>query len=97
MEHRGGQIDLVIDRGDKTVNLCEIKFTSTPFAISGEYAQRMVERRETFRVLTGTRKALHLTMITACGLAHTAGWQTIQSEVTLAQLFAAPTGWNLQL
>lgn len=97
VEHRGGQIDLVIDRGDKTVNLCEIKFTSTPFAISGEYAQRMVERRETFRVLTGTRKALHLTMITACGLAHTAGWQTIQSEVTLAQLFATPTGWNLQL
>ena len=89
--HRGGQIDLVIDRGDKTVNLCEIKFTSTPFAISGDYAQRMVERRETFRALTGTRKALHLTMITSCGLEHTAGWHAIQSEVTLAQLFTRPT------
>ena len=86
--HRGGQIDLVIDCGDKTVNLCEIKFTATPFAISPDYARRMVERRETFRRLTGTRKALHLTMITSYGLEHTAGWNTIQSEVALAQLFA---------
>lgn len=86
-EHRGGQIDMIIDRSDKTVNLCEMKFSNSPYSISSEYAKRMIERREDFRAKTKTSKSLHLTMIAAEGTEHNAGWQNLQSEVTLDDLF----------
>jgi len=86
-EHRGGQIDLIIDRGDKTINLCEMKFTSTTYSISTDYAQRLRDRRESFVSMTSTSKSIHLTMITAEGVEHNEGWQNIQSEVTLSDLF----------
>jgi len=88
VKHKGGQIDLILDRGDKTINLCEIKFTNGKFSISADYANRMKERRDDFRALTNTKKSIHLTMITANGLEQNEGWQTIQSEITLDDLFA---------
>ena len=83
----GAQIDLIIDRGDKTINLCEMKFTNKPFAISAEYAGRLLERRDTFREVTGTNKSLQLTMVTSAGLVHNAGWQSINNEVDVDDLF----------
>lgn len=85
--HRGGQIDLIINRGDKTINLCEMKYVNGKYSISKEYADRLMERREAFRSLTSTDKALHLTMITSEGLEHNEGWHSIQSELTLDDLF----------
>ena len=85
--HQGGQIDLIIDRGDKTINLCEMKFSGSAYSISSEYAQRMQERKEAFIALTETTKSVHLTMITAAGVEHNEAWHTIQSEVTLDDLF----------
>lgn len=87
ISHSGAQIDLVIDRGDKTINLCEMKFTDKEFVITAEYAQRLLNRRETFRAVTGTKKTLQLTMVTAAGLVHNAGWQQVQNEVTGDDLF----------
>ncbi len=83
----GAQIDLVIERGDKTVNLCEMKFASHPYSVSSDYSAWLAKRRELFRQITGTRSTLHLTMITSYGVEHNAGWQTIQSEVVLDDLF----------
>jgi len=78
---------LIIDRGDKTINLCEMKYSSSTFTISSDYAERMKERKEAFVSLTGTNKSIHLTMISAEGLDHNEGWNSIQSEVTLNDLF----------
>lgn len=89
VKHKGGQIDLILDRGDKTINLCEIKFKNGKFSISADYAQRMKERKEDFRALTNTKKSIHLTMITANGLEQNEGWQIIQSEIILDDLFDA--------
>ncbi len=86
-KYRGGQIDLIIDRGDRTINLCEMKYSSGTFSISSDYAGRMKERKEAFASLTGTNKSIHLTMITAEGVEHNEGWNSIQSEVTLDDLF----------
>ena len=83
----GAQIDLVLDRGDKTINLCEMKFESQPYSISSDYAAWLVKRRELFKQVTGTKRTLHLTMITSYGLEHNAGWQTIQNEVVLDDFF----------
>lgn len=83
--HQGGQIDLIIDRGDKTINL--MKYVAGTYSISPEYAAHMLSRSESFRVLTGTDKSVHLTMVTAEGVEHNEGWQNIQNEVTLDDLF----------
>lgn len=85
--HKGGQIDLIIDRGDKSINLCEMKYVAGTYSISPEYAAHMLSRSESFRVLTGTDKSVHLTMVTAEGVEHNEGWQNIQNEVTLDDLF----------
>jgi hypothetical protein len=64
-----------------------MKFTNKPFAISTEYAQRLLERRDTFREVTETNKSFQLTMVTSAGLVHNAGWQSINNEVDIDDLF----------
>ena len=65
----GAQIDLVIDRRDQVINLCEMKFSLTPYTITKAYADRLMHKINIFREETQTNKALHLTMITTRGLA----------------------------
>ena len=86
-EAGSGQIDLVIDRRDNVVNLCEIKFSTAPFILTKEYMLKMQTRKELFRMSTKTRKALHLTMVTTYGVAPGMYSGQIQSEVMLDHLF----------
>jgi uncharacterized protein len=67
----GAQIDLVIDRKDSSINLCEMKFSEAEFAIDKAYARSLANKRETFRRSTGTRKSLFTTLVTTHGLAPT--------------------------
>lgn len=89
--HKGAQIDLIIDRRDQIVNLCEMKYSTKEFEITKKYDEEMRERRELFRELTNTRKALHLTMVTTYGLKQNAYSGMIQSEILLDDLFAPKT------
>ena len=86
-KRKGTQIDLVIDRHDETVNLCEAKFTIGEYAITADYAERLNSRKETFRAVTGTRKSLHTTLITTRGLKRNKYFQVAQREVNLDDLF----------
>ena len=86
-QHKGTQIDLIIDRRDETINLCECKFSTDAYAISQDYAERLNSRKETFRAVTGTRKSLHTTMITTYGLKRNKYSDTVQREVTMDDLF----------
>ncbi len=83
----GFQIDLLIDRKDNCINLCEIKFHSGPFTISPVYYQQLIEKRQCFIDHTGTRKQVFLTFITNHGITPNASAQEIvDTEVRLAQL-----------
>ena len=64
----GAQIDLLIDRRDDCINLCEMKFAESEFVIDKRYAAELRNKRETFRRMTGTRKTLFLTMVTTYGV-----------------------------
>lgn len=86
-QHKGTQIDLIIDRRDETINLCECKFSTDAYAISQDYAERLNSRKETFRALTGTRKALHTTMVTTYGLKRNKYSDVVLREVTMDDLF----------
>ncbi|MDR1712518.1 MAG: AAA family ATPase [Propionibacteriaceae bacterium] len=83
----GVQIDLVIDRRDGIINLCELKFSAKPFSIDTRYDAELRLKRETFAEETKTAKALHTTLVTAAGLAPGTRRGEVQSEVTLDDLF----------
>ena len=89
-ERSGIQVDLLIDRRDHVINFCEMKFYDGPFRFTKAYALEMRQKMTNFRELTGTRKQLALTMITAFGLhqnEHSLG--LVQNEIEMEALFAA--------
>jgi hypothetical protein len=83
----GAQIDMIIDRKDGVINLCEIKYTVEKYAISKSDDENFRRRQAAFLTETGTKSALHQTMITTSGLEHNAYRNDIQSEITLDDLF----------
>ena len=85
----GAQIDLLFDRADNVINVCECKYTSEPFRIDKEYDARLARKIGVFREVTKTRKSIHLTIITSSGLVRNEYSSRIQSEVSLDDLFTA--------
>ena len=87
-EHPGAQIDLLIDRSDKTINLCEIKYSDIPYSIDKKYIENLRNKAALFRQLTKTRKGIAMTMITSSGLMKNShAINNIHSEVTADDLF----------
>ncbi|MCM1170129.1 MAG: ATP-binding protein [Bacteroides sp.] len=84
----GGQIDLLIDRRDQIINLCEMKFSQGEFEITKMYDEHLRERAESFRSATKTRKALCQTFVTTYGLKRNMYSGNVQSEVRLDDLFS---------
>ncbi len=66
--HEGAQIDMLIDRQDMVINLCELKFCQTEFIISSAYAQELRRKIEVFKNQTQTKKSIFLTLVTTFGL-----------------------------
>ncbi len=84
----GAQIDLIIDRRDQVINVCEIKFSINPFTITKKYAAELRNKIGAFKEETGTRKTVFLTMITTYGLnqnMYSTG--LIQNELKMDDLF----------
>ncbi len=83
----GAQIDLLIDRQDNCINICEIKFSTGEFIIDKKYALELNNKLATFRSISRTRKTLFLTMITAVGVKNNEYRTIIQNELTMNDLF----------
>ena len=86
-DESGAQIDLLIDRKDRVVNLCEMKYSEIPFAIDKAYAEKLRIKREVFRQVTKTRKTLLLTMVTPHGVKSNSHSHVADSQITLDALF----------
>ena len=80
-------IDLVVDRRDDTVNLCECKYYNKAYTLTEKDALELERKKEIFLQETGTKKSIHMTMITANGLTQNAYRNNIQAEITLDDLF----------
>jgi hypothetical protein len=88
LQQKGGaQIDLVIDRKDGTINLCECKYSSRPYEMTEKDSADFERKQDVFLKETGTKKAIHKTMITANGLVQNAYRNEIQSEIVIDDLF----------
>ncbi len=86
-EDNGAQIDLVIDRGDHTINLCEIKFSTGQYIVSEEYEKHIRHRIMLFREKTRTTKALVPTFVTTFGVANGIHRSIVGKEVVAKDLF----------
>jgi len=64
----GCQIDLLIDRADNALNLCEMKFYDGPYIVTAEDVRNLQQKRSVFQQATGTRKQIFVTLITTQGL-----------------------------
>ena len=83
----GAQIDLIIDRSDGIINLCEMKYLASSFVTSWEYADKLREKRQLFLDESKTRKAVHYTLVTTYGLKSSPESDVFQSVVTMRDLF----------
>jgi len=84
----GLQIDLLIDRADEVINLCEIKFSNSDFKLTPAYKQTLRDRAATFSAITKTRKSIFTTLITTYGLSNeNTHLDVIQNVLTLEDLF----------
>ena len=84
----GLQIDLLLDRSDGIIDLCEIKYSSDKYSITEAYHEKLNRRKAVFAEVTKTRKALHTVLITTYGLANNAYVGDIQNEIQLDDLFS---------
>ena len=85
----GAQIDLLIDRDDNVINLCEVKFYNSQYVIDKKYAAEIARKSAIFASSTQTKKSIFITFITTYGLVKNEySNQLVQSELTLQHLFA---------
>ena len=83
----GAQIDMLIARRDKVINLCEMKYSTYDYEITPKYSRELRERCATFKSVTKTRHSLHTTLITPCGLKQNANTAVISQTIVLDNLF----------
>ena len=84
----GVQIDLLIDRSDGIIDVCEMKYSKESYTISSDYAKELIRKRNVLQSVTGTKKAIHSVMITTDGLTHNEYIGDIQAEIQLDDLYA---------
>lgn len=86
----GTQIDLLFDRKDDVITICEIKYSNQPFVIDKSYAKSLQRKLEVFQKKTKTNKALMLTMITSNGIKENMYSEELISNVVVLEDFFTP-------
>lgn len=83
----GAQIDLLIERSDKVIDICEMKFSSAEYTIDKKTDMNLRNKAETFRTATGCRDTIQLIMITTNGVKENEYSGVIQNQVVMDDLF----------
>jgi AAA+ ATPase superfamily predicted ATPase len=81
------QIDIIIERADKIINICEVKYCQGEYNLDKDEYERIKKRKNAFIQETGLRHVPWLTMITTEGVARGKYSEMIQTQVTLDDLF----------
>lgn len=85
----GAQVDMLIDRADQIIHLCEAKFTRENFAIDKRYAEQLRLRKSVFKQATQTKKAVFTTLITTYPAMQNRYYlEEIDNEIAMDSLFA---------
>lgn len=83
----GAQIDLLIDRSDGIINLCEMKYTDDNYEVDKIEHGKILNRLTVFQKETAPQKAIHITLVSFAGLKKNPYSSVFQSIVTGDDLF----------
>ena len=83
----GTQIDMILERKDNVINLCEMKFHSTPFKVDQDYFFLINRRNEAIRKKVSKKMSVRNTLISAYGVEKNAYWGVFTNVITLDDLF----------
>ena len=83
----GAQIDLLIDRNDRTISVCEMKYASGEYEITRAYASLVEKRLRIFRKVTKTRKSFSVVYVSPFGLYDNMYARQVNRQVTAEELF----------
>jgi hypothetical protein len=85
-KERGAQIDLLFERSDDTVTICEIKFTDKPFKIDKPYYSNLMNKVDVYRKVSKTSEQIFVAFISANGMAKSKYVDCISGIATLEDL-----------
>lgn len=83
----GAQIDMLIERSDKVIHLCEMKFSEQEFSITNNYEMGLRKRMGIFKERTKTKEAVVHTFVTTFGVGQGKHSSIVHSQVTMDDLF----------
>ena len=83
----GAQIDIIIDRADDMINICEVKYSREKYSLTRSEYAKILNRVETFGLETNTRKGVHVAMITTFGIVENKYSDIAQNVVNLNDMF----------
>jgi hypothetical protein len=86
-DKEGGQIDLLINRKDNVVDMCEMIFYNEHFTVSKSYHAKLVHRQNLLTEQLPRRTAIHHVLITTFGLNYNEYSGIFQHVITIDQLF----------
>lgn len=86
-DHKGAQIDMLIVRDDRVVNLCEMKFLSKEYDPQADDETKLRARIATLQEHLSPKQTIHLTLVTTVGLKHNAHSGIFQQTVTIGSMF----------
>ena len=85
---KGAQIDLLLDRKDFVINICEMKYSESQFVIDKRYAAELENKKDIFKQDRGTRKSLFLTLVTTFGVRENEYFiKLVQNSITMDALY----------
>lgn len=84
---KGMQIDLIISRSDRVINLCEMKFVNTDFEVKNDYEKKLRERLQWMTDHVSRTHNVQMTLVTTYGLKYGIHSGVFQKTVTLDSLF----------
>ncbi len=87
-QEKGAQIDLLIDRADNCINLCEMKYCNEEFTINKACDKELREKKSLFITHTDTKKSVFITLVSPYGVKKNSGYfETADVTLTLDDLF----------
>lgn len=86
-DNKGAQIDLVIDRKDNVITICEIKFYNNEFTIDSEYASVLRNKIQVFQDSMKKKKSIQLVLVSTYGLKKNSYSNIINRSLNIDDLF----------
>jgi len=88
LKGKGAQIDLLFDRKDFVINICEMKYAESEFVIDKSYASELENKRVVFKAETKTKKSLFITFVTTFGIKDNEyAKRLVQNSIQMDSLF----------